>query len=1628
MPRQQKTQAASSRAGFGSAGFSTGFGSNGTTGFGASSSSISYLADQPDLSQLSDANITVSFKGLSKKDSTTKARALDDIQNYVSRLAEDPSSLEEAFLDAWVKVYPRAAIDLSRRVRQLAHAIQGKLSTIAGKRMARHMPTVAPTWLAGTHDGDKSVMRTARDALHDMFPTTEKQLTLKKAFQGAVTSYCTNSIIYENAKTLSDERSTSAEDADAIYARVAASSISACTDILESLDAAEVEKHRENYEELVQSDQLWSLFSSKDTPSRRATMRFLTALTAKMPDLVDSSMPTIAKAALSKQAMKHQTGSAAQYVELLLQLTKRDHTFWTMELKQKDSPFQRLQNLVKYGAHSGPAQYWTIVRTIMIEVPAEVFPGDLADGAALLKSIRDGMTGRDELRTNIPDAMTCYFATMERIIAQLQGQETDSFLSENALPVVLDYLRPSEESKWNIPAPAYPKVISNAMRSSVVRTALANKWQTLADDLIDRMKSSLPEQSKEFESSQRGVETQATRFFSLEAELVGGEGSTSPQRTILEARKAIVEAAIDLLKARQGKPYGAASCLLAALEHDAAVAADDALSMELLLNSFLQSDLPALTSSPSQQKLFSVLYKMNKSDAFPASWNAVLSQLLQMPDSMAKTSAVTNLLTSRAIPQDFRLAKEHLELQHFILRQGGLELDAGGDMTLSKAIVERASSMVADDTAQGLVGKMAKNLVSQETRATALSALEQAARYDKSLLRAFLSSPDGPTLFQNLLLIQEGADETQSAASKKLSRDLNTISSSIETASSLKGASAQAVLQRGFYEANENSLAVETLVEYAMQQVSDTDDFDISLLFPDNGKWRESLSPFLAKPPLQSSAVTDALGGVVYDASDSTPSSSAVNEDRDQEGLSAPLRMAMFTADLATRLQQTKHSSRSAEAWRSLAGSLALTAQLANDKLGNDIASTLWTSVDEVVTGEVSEFLTSSTKLTTGVFADELSLISGHASTDWPSCTVQSFWQTSGSGGVDSYHTARAFASAVSEAIDQRGYPKDKVPLVEDEAKSLRRSGKPLQFAAFLSAFQGPLSGTAGLTRIVNETVAQLTGPSMNAESVGLLQNLAILNLIAKEHEDAFDSVAKQRLIFFAKGIISVLKADGASEALQAEICKSLTSVFVHLLDIYGEFWEDAVVFLKQTFAGARPLNRTTSTSAAVPLRHAALKLFGVLQSLVPDEEANDDLKEIWNESLPSLSDGLLNMVKASSRVPDEEDQALRATNELLARLIAFNPPSKIQDHTELFALLGAGSYSIQQTAFTLLHDHIPKLQEDISLAAALDKKTAQLPEELLSLILQAPTLEDLEDETFERRIPPSLLTYLSSWMLIFDHFRNASDQVKSDYGTQLKEGSYTDALLKLIFGFLGVSTAKPVDASKFEPTTYSFGVEPDPRRDARWLLVHLYFRVLQRTPSHVRSWLADRAPRQTRTQAVPWTEKHFSPLVIDEALAGAAAWGASQKGPADERLDVKTNSRTREVRASREIDEQTLAVVVQLPADFPLGQVTVEGANRVAVDERRWRAWLLNTTGVIVFSDNNVAEGLSVLAKNISGQLKGQTECAICYSIVGQDRSLPTKKCQTCKNAFHGGCLYRWFRSSNSSSCPLCRTAFNYA
>ena len=339
-------------------------------------------------------------------------------------------------------------------------------------------------------------------------------------------------------------------------------------------------------------------------------------------------------------------------------------------------------------------------------------------------------------------------------------------------------------------------------------------------------------------------------------------------------------------------------------------------------------------------------------------------------------------------------------------------------------------------------------------------------------------------------------------------------------------------------------------------------------------------------------------------------------------------------------------------------------------------------------------------------------------------------------------------------------------------------------------------------------------------------------------------------------------------------------------------------------------------------------------------------------------------------------------------------------------------------------------MQENLSLEKALEKSfKATLPEELLSLVIAPPSGDVATEASLDQRMPLSLHSYLLSWKLILDYWKKASYALQNDYAQSLQEGNYIADLLNLTFDILIISRHKPIDASKYSIETYEPGFEA-PEKDMNWLLTHLYYLVLLHLPSRAKAWWRDTAARQTSLAVQAWTEKNISPLIISTELSAIREWAATQEANTEDPLTLKVSYNAHEITVSVPIDEQMTSISIRLPSSYPLARAEVASVHRVGIPENKWQAYIRIAQGQLTVSEggsNSLFDCMLNWRRNVTAGLKGQTECAICYSVIGADKTLPKKECPTCKNRFHAGCLFRWFRSSNSSSCPLCRNTFGY-
>ncbi|KAJ2999181.1 hypothetical protein NUW58_g95 [Xylaria curta] len=1614
-----------------------GFGQSFSGGFATATSGInlSYLAEPPDFSFVSDANVVVSLKNLQKKDATTKAKALEELLTYVQAHPYDSDGgAEEPVLEAWVQLYPRISLDNSRRVRELSHTLQYELMQSARKRMEKNVPKIVGPWLAGTFDRDRAVSRAATEGLSSFLSTPEKVTQFWRRCQEQILNYASDAI-KETPETLSDSRSTSSDDADAKYFRVLAGSLALVLNLLHKLSAADTEKCCNGYDRFFENDKVWASAVVNDPNVRGLVSQLLSLCIEKRSGRVEADLSRISKVFVAEGLKCNQTGSATDYIDALINLTARYPTVWTSDYRGKKSPVSRLRIFFESGSQGSSPQFWAKLTQLIGAIPSGILPEDTGGAIELLGSLRKGITNRDEPRTNAVEAWSTYLCLARHFLLTVPSSEARLKLSQDTIfPLTKYYLFPSPESSvWSsgshlqILIRAYTSTTTLPFEDLVEATKL--EWAQLKDDLKDHIRNSLPESSKEHIKSQRSVAEEGGRWFSLTGKILDAHEKTVagdrpipniPAQLSLE----LLEESLKLLEIRNWRPFGAALVVESAFKLAPLLFKTAHFTKGILdgLNHCLVEGREVFLKSSSAPFILSSITLLGqipqRHGEFERIWNSSISVVMECLDTAEAISALSNLVSSA---QAGVIALQNASLQTELIRRclmcavgnAGSSWELFDNIFTFGALSEHASNRLTKELAIRITTSFG------EPNEGVLKALRIIAEKKPSLLTQ--DEEIHMTLMTSLLSLSEkGRSSEVTMLQALLENPTNGISN------------AHILIQQNINSASPSSLSVATLVQQAMQAQemlrasARGEDVGAGLLslLPNAATWRQQLLTLFQEAPNPSLALTGGLGGSCF-LVNGQPASTKINVPRDARGCSIPGRMALYVAKLISSgldFGQTEFCTKI-----DIVINLSLTIELAADQLIMASEDSVWRSLFSDDTQSELESLVSSAQryiITIVENAQGWRDGSGTEQSRLVHAIIQQLIEESRSLSPLGFYSARSMRSILQALAERHGFPSSGEQWLADMDYLKSPASAIFPAAATLVGLGETVSTSKTVSNLCNRAVSDIAGAKLGQEQS--LVSLILLDLCAPIYDVGDLPVANNRLVFAVRQITSWLDTpEDFDNSFATEACRCLQHLLPCIKDVYGPYWEKTVNFCM--YLWMKP--PTQPLDARIPEIHASLRLIAILQSL---EDPNDDLIDVLETSMERRSTALIELLKLPR---DHLTQPLEIVDAILCRQIEKLPLQQQEDISELYGLVASESRAIQTAAFTILNRALPAVQEKLSVDVLLEKQDARLPDELLSLLLDAPTLESYPDAVIAQ-FPTTIRSYLLSWHLIFDAFQAASFKVRSDYADNLKAEDYISPLMNFTFDVLGHSAAHGLnlDRAGFTPEhirhyDLKLAESESEEKNMQWLFIHIYYLVLKFVPGLFKAWHLGCRSKQTTIAVEGWMAKYFSPIIISEALDDVERWNDSHEAPADDdrELIVKVSRAAKEVIAGYEVDDLHASIAIRIPPEFPLEAVTVIGINRVAVDERKWKSWILTTQGVITFSGGSIIDGLATFRRNVIGALKGQTECAICYSIISTDKKMPDKRCQTCKNLFHRTCLYKWFQSSNQNTCPLCRNPIDY-
>lgn len=628
------------------------------------------------------------------------------------------------------------------------------------------------------------------------------------------------------------------------------------------------------------------------------------------------------------------------------------------------------------------------------------------------------------------------------------------------------------------------------------------------------------------------------------------------------------------------------------------------------------------------------------------------------------------------------------------------------------------------------------------------------------------------------------------------------------------------------------------------------------------------------------------------------------------------------------------------------------------------------------------------------------------------------------------------------------------LPLVESHVTNTVKKQEStdkdyLSCAILLSVFNRGNSKDA-MTKLRTLLAAQLIGIGevelVNREfkSLVLLNNL----LDIPDADNSFVPIAPQRLNMVFRSMLKWLDSDIAYEPDFVTVRLVLLEFFTKLMKFEGvrDLGVTAFELSERLLADSLSMCQLDDTLFLLELRSSCLDLYNTLLFSV-----SKNGKEI-SEYSDEIQESLIELVFLHFK-KERNNQVSTLFYQKLYKVISTMELKYLKpQYTRIFDVVlhdqsADGNINQLRLLITLLDPLVVKIQQDIIIEYELkvqkqigsdeDGNTSnnasdndvnskfKLPLELLQKVIHEVPKEYLEYE--DKKF---FIKYLWYWHLILMYFKDTSYNMRQLFIEQLKEADLINKVFDFITDQIDLRDTdfwKQVDYNEISGYdiigNYFSPYKEDIFEECKKLLAHTLYQLFNNVGSLTSIWWLNIKDRSLQNDIEKFVSQFISPILIKNEFDDINK-KMDRLTSNDDALTIKSNSITNEVKASYLIDEQKLEISFKLPKNYPLTNIQVSGVSRVGISEQKWKQWIMSTQHVITGMNGSVLDSLELFTKNVHLQFSGFEECAICYSILhAVDRKLPSKTCPTCKNRFHGACLYKWFRSSGNNTCPLCRS-----
>lgn len=1629
-------------------------------GFNGFPVSLNYFSAVPDISSLSNPNLSILFKSLLKKDIVTKEKSANELLAFVQDLNSDSFIRDEAFILSWIQLYAKLSTENMKNVRVLSHRIQATiLNKIGGKAFAKYLQTVMPLWLQGVFDTEKAVASITYRTLLECFQNDSEKVNSRVwiNFSKSIINFCFVVITQETHESLSDQRYVKESDSKAKYERVLTCSLLMLNKLIslvnsEKLKLAENSAETEELRIMLSLEILWDSLhraSSVDTLNCPLFKSFL-VLIKSLFSMANDSNHLLLHLGLARKLykivsknfikIKFRTEEKAgfntlvytsvilQFWDTLLTLTKFSleskvlsqvgevKNFWILGGSRS---FPRLLNFLKVGHCNLNPIYYNIV--------AEFF-------LLLLIAIPDHPKHDEFLVFTDPKAVT--LLVKETLCDMFSKELRDDFRQkclECILRVILVFSQRSGDNSLQQCSEALEKVLYTLLNLNI--SSKLHSTDKKSNSIIQTLGQFMNQNASLFE---------VENFFnamttSVLAKIFSKVGSFLESDEKRPSDFEIVKRYIHLLACCWEKVLVSRQSLDIIVEKLKNVEAEKDVNESLFLSTVAYLLTSEALNSQRRQAICEII---GRSFCFLNS-SSIESSLYLFSSLLSKKESLQDYLDFNRLSNEYFtqiLACDSNKIPYFLLL---LTKDGTFEILDNKESFPRIYDYLIEYSSKN-------DLLSDD-----LSVLKEYSNDPlifKNLLSTCLRNKNTDLFIKSVLNfsslnptnIEKSYDELLSLAencwlniTEKFNADFLTVIN--------------------FHSENlfKESLFRHVINSSVERDFSSVGFFLLSGLKEDKHKWSslpiQNLIAYVknqtifANPNLL--AISSPLRSIYL-----------VNDTTFEFGLTESLLVVgAFFYEIRNAVLHIPCLSMQVD-YLVTCGILAEYAGdypylLKAEKL-SDMAET---KANEVHHNLVQYYEKRTDDLNYLPLFDQFNENQGKQSESFSECffnkIISAISKPNGYNGYD-FYVARQVRFHFSKAFKEESLLGFESKVALSPHKLMKRPLLSMVFIMSLSKF----SNNYKVLRIRDYFVAEILGIKDISQAIShglFLMTLSVVFFgIGMENQLAGPLIPLQRLILVLDKFVRFLDSEASYEKEAIPLRTQMTIFLNDVLDsdphnLPGKLWDLLFRLVNENLEIAQ------GEASRIELRYYTLKL------ILSSKKYTDPSSSLFHEYDTKLRDNLLSLLLSDDvNTTDSQfsNQPVNMTHELMYRIFTSTdfPLGEVKDvMMSLYNLLEKLKFIVlQRIAATLIISIISRSQQDFVIEYQLNKGNlkdknndneqyyegeSNIPSNLLDT---SKLLGDKNFDFLEFENPTLICRVLWSWCLIFEYFKEATYSIRDIYASQLRNFGAIEKLLDYIFQQIDISgdgILRKVLNDDYDEANTNFGTNmvqnytiekgipgETIKSELEVVFLHLLYLSFQYLVLDIQKWYNNIRDLQLKFKVEKFSVKYLSPVFITKIMDEVSNAKKALTGK-NNNMTIKISRITHEIRAVYAIDEQNLEMVIKIPENFPLVGVTVEGPLRVGVKENQWRAWLLASQRIISLTNGSVINAIELFSKNAHLHFSGFEECAICYSVLHQDNSLPSKTCPTCKNKFHAACLYKWFKSSSSSACPLCRSSFNF-